>query len=83
MARVRVPPGPAPQAGERVLDLGSGSGTDSFSAATLVGPTGDVTGVEMTEAQLAKAEGLCDTAGLDQVHFVEALRGPSPAAADP
>jgi arsenite methyltransferase len=30
--------------GEQVLDLGSGSGTDSFAAAVLVGPTGQVTG---------------------------------------
>src|SRR5438128_1260769 len=33
----------APGTGERVLDLGSGSGTDSFAAAVLVGPTGEVT----------------------------------------
>ncbi|XVV00587.1 methyltransferase domain-containing protein [Actinosynnema sp. CA-248983] len=44
---------PAP--GDRVLDLGSGSGTDVFAAAHLVGPTGRVTGVDMSEAQLAKA----------------------------
>jgi ubiquinone/menaquinone biosynthesis C-methylase UbiE len=31
----------------------------------------DVTGVDTTEAQLAKAGGLCETAGLDQVRFVE------------
>src|SRR5437879_5022737 len=41
------------QSGERVLDLGSGSGIDSFAAATLVGATGEVTGVDMTPAQLA------------------------------
>src|SRR5262249_20135150 len=40
------------QPGERVLDLGSGSGTDSFIAASL---GGSVVGVEMTAAQLAKA----------------------------
>jgi ubiquinone/menaquinone biosynthesis C-methylase UbiE len=60
-----------PRAGERVLDLGSGSGTDSFAAATLVGPTGDVTGVDMTQAQLAKAERLRAAAGLAQARFVE------------
>ena len=38
--------------GQRVLDLGSGSGTDSFAAAMLVGPTGQITGVDMTEEQL-------------------------------
>jgi arsenite methyltransferase len=44
--------------GERVLDLGSGSGMDAFAAATQVGPTGCVTGVDITPEQLAKAERL-------------------------
>jgi len=59
------------QPGERVLDLGSGSGTDSFAAATLTGATGQVTGIDMTKAQLAKAERLRAAANLDQVRFVE------------
>jgi len=58
-------------AGHRVLDLGSGSGTDSFAAAQLVGPAGSVTGVDMTPAQLAKAEQLRATGGLATVRFVE------------
>ena len=45
--------------GERVLDLGSGSGMDVFAAATQVGPTGSVTGVDITPEQLAKSERLC------------------------
>lgn len=45
-------------AGARVLDLGSGSGTDCFAAALLVGPTGHVTGIDMTTEQLAKANRL-------------------------
>ena len=44
--------------GETVLDLGSGSGTDSFIAASLAGVTGRVIGVDMTDAQLAKARRL-------------------------
>jgi arsenite methyltransferase len=44
--------------GERVLDLGSGSGMDAFAAATQVGPAGSVTGVDITPEQLAKAERL-------------------------
>ena len=39
-------------AGERVLDLGSGSGMDVFAAATQVGPTGSVTGVVLTTSRL-------------------------------
>src|SRR5882724_9527910 len=45
-------------AGERVLDLGSGSGMDVFAAAVAVGPQGSVTGVDITPEQLVKAEGL-------------------------
>ena len=41
--------------GESVLDLGSGSGTDVLCAAVLVGATGSVVGVDMTDAQLEKA----------------------------
>ena len=41
--------------GERVLDLGSGSGMDVFAAAVLVGPRGSVAGVDITPEQLAKA----------------------------
>lgn len=60
----------APVDGDRVLDLGSGSGTDSFAAAALVGPAGHVTGLDMTEAQLAKADALRAAEGLDHVEFV-------------
>jgi arsenite methyltransferase len=44
--------------GERVLDLGSGSGMDVFAAAAQVGPAGSVTGVDITPEQLAKSERL-------------------------
>jgi arsenite methyltransferase len=44
--------------GERVLDLGSGSGMDVFAAAAQVDPSGAVTGVDITPEQLAKAERL-------------------------
>lgn len=55
--------------GETVVDLGSGSGMDVFVAAVAVGPTGRVTGVDMTPAQLAKAQRLCAGAGLEHVTF--------------
>lgn len=42
--------------GERVLDLGCGSGMDVFAAAVQVGPRGAVTGVDITAEQLANAE---------------------------
>jgi len=56
---------------ERVLDLGSGSGTDSFLAAHAVGPAGAVVGVDMTPAQLAKAHSLAATAGFTHADFRE------------
>jgi arsenite methyltransferase len=59
------------RAGESVLDLGSGSGTDSFLAALQVGPSGRVAGVDMTRAQLDKAERLRERAGLGRVSFTE------------
>ncbi|MBO9520231.1 MAG: methyltransferase domain-containing protein [Nocardioidaceae bacterium] len=49
--------------GETVLDLGSGSGTDSFLAAVATGPGGHVVGVDMTAAQLAKATRLAGDLG--------------------
>lgn len=46
---------PAAIKGRRVLDLGSGSGRDAYMLAQLVGPDGEVVGVDMTEEQLATA----------------------------
>src|SRR5690348_7075070 len=48
--------------GERVLDLGSGSGTDVYAAAAHVGPYGHVAGVDITPEQLEKARQLRATA---------------------
>jgi SAM-dependent methyltransferase len=56
-------------AGETVLDLGSGSGTDSFVAALYTGPGGRVIGVDMTDAQLEKATGLGRDGGFAAVEF--------------
>jgi len=56
--------------GARVLDLGSGSGTDAFVAALMVGPTGRVTGLDMTDEQRAKADRLRAAAGVDHIRFV-------------
>jgi arsenite methyltransferase len=55
--------------GERVVDLGSGSGMDVFVAALKVGPTGSVTGVDMTDAQLEKATRLARAGGFGNVTF--------------
>src|SRR5919201_1364371 len=53
--------------GDRVLDLGSGSGTDVFCAAGGVGEAGHVVGIDFTDLQVAKAERL---RGATNVSFV-------------
>jgi arsenite methyltransferase len=58
--------------GEAVLDLGSGTGTDAFCAARLVGDAGRVVGIDITDAQLEKAARLRDRDGFSQVEFVDA-----------
>ncbi|MBL8038011.1 methyltransferase domain-containing protein [Nitrospira sp. CMX1] len=40
------------RAGETVLDIGSGGGIDCFEASRLVGPTGRVVGIDMTDTML-------------------------------
>jgi arsenite methyltransferase len=57
--------------GERVLDLGSGAGTDSLIAAQMVGPEGRVTGIDMTLAMLGKARAAAAEMGATNVEFVE------------
>ncbi len=59
--------------GEIVLDLGSGSGMDSFLAALKVGPGGSVVGIDMTEEQLRKAESLASDAGFENLSFRKSL----------
>jgi arsenite methyltransferase len=58
-------------AGERVVDLGSGSGMDVFFAAEQVGPAGAVTGIDFTAEQLSKASRLASDSGYSQVRFRE------------
>src|SRR6266850_1018250 len=58
--------------GERVLDLGSGAGTDSLVAAQMVGEDGHVTGIDMTPAMLGKARAAAAEMGAANVEFVEA-----------
>lgn len=57
--------------GETVVDLGSGSGMDSFIAALKVSATGKVIGVDMTDAQLAKSERLRCRGGFDNVTYLK------------
>jgi arsenite methyltransferase len=57
--------------GERVLDLGSGAGTDSLVAAQMVGEAGRVTGIDMTLEMLEKARAAANEMGVTFIEFVE------------
>jgi arsenite methyltransferase len=59
------------KAGERVLDLGSGAGTDSLVAAQMVGEHGHVTGIDMTPEMLERARRSAEAMGAVNVEFVE------------
>ena len=61
------------QRGERVVDVGSGAGFDSFVAAAQVGAEGQVVGVDMTGEMLAKSRATAEQLGLDHVTFREGL----------
>lgn len=59
--------------GERVVDCGSGAGADALIAARLVGPSGQVIGVDMTPEMLAKARANATESGLTNVEFREGV----------
>lgn len=63
--------------GEIVVDAGSGSGFDALIAATMVGPEGQVIGIDMTPEMLAKARVGAEAMGMTHVEFrkgfIEAL----------
>jgi arsenite methyltransferase len=58
---------------ERVVDVGSGAGFDSFVAAHHVGPHGAVVGVDMTAEMLTKATDIAKLLGLSHVEFRNGL----------
>jgi len=59
------------QAGEVVLDLGSGGGIDVLLSAGRVGPTGKAYGLDMTDEMLALARRNQLRAGVDNVEFLK------------
>ena len=66
--------------GERVLDLGSGAGTDSLVAAQMVDPSGEVVGIDFTPEMLDRARRAAAEMGQANVAFLagEAERLPFP-----
>jgi arsenite methyltransferase len=59
--------------GERVVDVGSGGGFDSFLVAGQVGTTGRVVGIDMTPEMLKKSRATAEALGLSHVEFREGL----------
>ena len=62
-----------PDPGEVVVDIGAGSGLDTFLAARRVGPTGRVLAVDMTPAMLELGRHHVAATGLRQVTYVSGL----------
>jgi arsenite methyltransferase len=59
--------------GDRVVEVGSGGGFDTFVAAGLVGPDGLVIGVDMTPEMLAKSRETARLMGLARVEFRDGI----------
>jgi ubiquinone/menaquinone biosynthesis C-methylase UbiE len=57
------------QPGDTVIDLGSGAGNDCFVARAIAGESGNVIGIDMTEAMIAKARINADNRGFNNVEF--------------
>jgi len=55
--------------GETVVDLGCGAGFDTLLAARRVGPTGQVIGVDMTQAMIHKARTAAAEAGVSNIEL--------------
>lgn len=55
--------------GDTVVDLGSGAGNDCFIALSETGPTGQVIGIDMTEAMIEKARKNAAKLGAENVTF--------------
>ena len=61
------------QPGERVVDVGSGAGFDSFVAATRVGDSGRVVGIDMTPEMLDKSRATAVAMRMNNVEFRDGL----------
>lgn len=58
--------------GDTVLDIGAGSGTDSFIASRLVGDRGKAWALDITPGMVAKLKASAQAAGLDNIECIEA-----------
>lgn len=70
------------QAGETVLDLGSGAGNDCFIARKFVGETGEVIGLDMTEEMVYLAKQNAQKLGFGNMRFILGEIEDMPVASD-
>jgi ubiquinone/menaquinone biosynthesis C-methylase UbiE len=68
------------QPGENVVDVGCGGGIDSLIAARMVGPMGEVVGVDMTPQMLGRARASAEAGGFSNVRFHDGLAESLPVA---
>lgn len=66
--------------GEKIVDIGSGAGFDSFVAAGQVTSSGRVVGIDMTPEMLDKSRQTANTLGLTNVEFLEGIAETIPVA---
>jgi ubiquinone/menaquinone biosynthesis C-methylase UbiE len=57
------------QAGDRVVEFGSGTGNDCISASSIVGPSGKVIGIDMSEHNINTSRGMVDSMKVSNVEF--------------
>ena len=62
-----------PRPGETVVDVGAGSGMDSFLAARAVGPTGRVIAVDMTDAMIERGRESTTLTGTSWLEYRKGL----------
>jgi arsenite methyltransferase len=55
--------------GDTVIDLGSGAGNDAFIARRFTGETGEVLGIDFTEAMIRRARSNAEKLGLNNIEF--------------
>jgi ubiquinone/menaquinone biosynthesis C-methylase UbiE len=55
--------------GDRVVEFGSGTGNDCFTAAQVIGPTGKVMGIDISEKNINTARDYMDQLSINNVEF--------------
>jgi ubiquinone/menaquinone biosynthesis C-methylase UbiE len=59
----------APQSGEKILDMGTGPGEPAITIARQVGPSGHVTGIDLSENMVSIAQRVATARGVNNADF--------------